>query len=105
MTANDLRRWLKTANCPALCGSAVAWVTAESRHGFKLALEWIESKDENVAQTGWTTLSGLVAVRDDADLDLAELERLLRLVGRTIHQQPKREAGRPAAVRVATSGS
>jgi 3-methyladenine DNA glycosylase AlkD len=88
MTAGDLRRWLKKANCPALCGTAVAWVAAESRHGFKLALEWIESKDENVAQAGWTTLGCVVALRNDADLDLAELERLLRHAGKTIHQQP-----------------
>src|SRR5262245_38498412 len=43
MTAKDLRRWLATANCPALCGYAVAWVAAESAHGWDLAVEWIDS--------------------------------------------------------------
>jgi 3-methyladenine DNA glycosylase AlkD len=88
MTKKDLRQWLAASNCMALCGSVVAWVTAESEHGRELALEWIDSKKEDVAQAGWGTLSSLVSVKEDADLDLAELKRLLLRVQRTIHQQP-----------------
>jgi len=88
MTRNDLRRWLAKGNCVALCGTVVAWVAAESRHGLGLALDWIESKQENTAQVGWATLGSLVAINDDAHLDLAELKRLLQRVERTIHQQP-----------------
>jgi 3-methyladenine DNA glycosylase AlkD len=90
MTDEDLRHWLATANCSAICTSTVAWVAAESRHGRELALGWIESEDEKTAQTGWTTLSSLVAVTEDSQLDLAELERLLGRVEETIHQQPNR---------------
>src|SRR5882724_9275997 len=57
MTKKDLRRWLDQATCTALCGFTVAWVTAESMHGWELALEWIESKKEIVAVAGWATLS------------------------------------------------
>jgi 3-methyladenine DNA glycosylase AlkD len=88
MTKKDLRHWLAAANCATLCGTVVAWVAAESPHGRELALEWIDSNDETAAQTGWTTLAGLVSIKDDADLDPAELKRLLRRVERTIHQQP-----------------
>ena len=88
MTAKDLRRWLATANCATLCATAVAWVAAESQHGMALALEWIDSKDPTAATTGWTTLAALVGVRQDADLDLPGLKRLLARVGRTIHEQP-----------------
>ena len=88
MTKKDLRHWLAKANCAALCGSIVAAVAAESAHGRDLALEWIESKDENVAQTGWTTLGLLVGITDDDDLDRAELKRLLTRVERTIHHAP-----------------
>jgi 3-methyladenine DNA glycosylase AlkD len=83
MTKKDLRRWIASANCATLCGSTVASVAAESPHGRELALEWIESKDENTAQTGWATLARLVG-----DLDVPELKRLLRRVEQTIHQQP-----------------
>jgi 3-methyladenine DNA glycosylase AlkD len=88
MTKKDLRQWLAAANSATLCGTVVAWVAAESPHGRELALEWIDSKDETTAQTGWTTLASLVSVKDDAELDPAELKRLLRRVEQTIHQQP-----------------
>jgi 3-methyladenine DNA glycosylase AlkD len=88
MTVEDLRRWLATSNCRAISATAVAWVAAESQHGRELALDWIESQDEDSAQAGWATLSSLVALAKDSRLDLAELERLLGHVERTIHQQP-----------------
>jgi 3-methyladenine DNA glycosylase AlkD len=88
MTKKDLRHWLAKGNCQAICGSIVAWVAAESAHGRELALDWIESKDENTAQAGWQTLGSLVAIRDDSQLDLAELKRLLQRVEKTIHKQP-----------------
>jgi hypothetical protein len=68
----------------------VSWVAAESPHGHELAREWIESKKENVAAAGWATLNSLVAIKDDAELDLAELKQLLQRVQKTIHQQPDR---------------
>ena len=88
MTRKDLRHWLAKGNCVALCGNIVAWVAAESRHGRELALGWIESKRENTAQTGWATLTSLVAITDDSRLDLAELKGLLQRVEKTIHRQP-----------------
>jgi 3-methyladenine DNA glycosylase AlkD len=90
MTKKDLRQWLGKANCAMLSEYTVPWVAAESKHGRELALEWIESKKEDVATAGWATLNGLVAITDDNDLDLAELTRLLRRVQETIHQQPNR---------------
>jgi 3-methyladenine DNA glycosylase AlkD len=90
MTKKDLQHWVDKATCNALCGFTVSWVAAESLHGWDLALEWIESKKENVAVTGWATLSSLVGIKDDADLDLAELKRLLLRVQKTIHKEPNR---------------
>ncbi|TXT35519.1 MAG: hypothetical protein FD138_1316 [Planctomycetota bacterium] len=88
MTKKDLCHWLETANCAALCDYTVAWVAAGSKHGRELALEWIDSKAENVATCGWQTLCGLVAIKDDAELDLAELKKLLQRVQKTIHTAP-----------------
>lgn len=90
MTKKDLRHWVEKADCAMLSEYTVPWVTAESMHGRELALEWIESKKESVAASGWATLSGLVAIKDDAELDLAELKQLLQHVQKTIHQQPNR---------------
>jgi 3-methyladenine DNA glycosylase AlkD len=90
MTREDLQHWVDTATCHALCGSTVAWVAAESLHGWDLALEWIESKKESVATTGWATLSSLVGIKDDAELNLAELKRLLLRVQKTLPREPNR---------------
>src|SRR5690606_32475745 len=57
-------------------------------HGRELALEWIRSDKPLVAAAGWSTLCGLVALKDDADLDLQELKDLLRRVKKEIHQAP-----------------
>lgn len=88
MTKKDLRQWLAKAKCSIHCDYTIPWVAAGSPHGCELALEWIESKKENVATAGWQTLCGLVAIKDDADLDLAELKKLLQRVQKTIHDQP-----------------
>src|SRR3954469_3878195 len=87
MTREDLQGWVGKA-CAPLANSTVPWVAAGSPHGRELALEWIESSEDLVAVAGWATLSSLVATKDDAELDLAELERLLRRVEQTIHRAP-----------------
>ena len=88
MTKKDLNRWVEKAYAGALPGATVPWVAAGSPHGHELALEWIESPKPLVASAGWTTLSGLVAIKDDAELSLPELKRLLQRVEKTIHKSP-----------------
>src|SRR5215204_1667995 len=51
MTKKDLRGWLAAATSEALCGSVVAWVAAESAHGWDLGVEWIDSKKSATAAT------------------------------------------------------
>lgn len=88
MTKADLQHWVEKAGDGPLTSSTVPWVASGSPCGRELALEWIESGNECVAGAGWVTLSSLVSVKADAELDLAELKRLLQRVQRTIHQAP-----------------
>jgi 3-methyladenine DNA glycosylase AlkD len=97
MTKKDLQRWVEHANGGALCSSTVAWVAAESPHGWELARKWIDSKKEPIAAAGWTTLTSLVSIKDDAELDVPELKKLLARVEKTIHNEPN-------AVRYAMNG-
>ncbi len=90
MTKRDLQRWLEQAHTPMVCEYTVPWVAAESPHGRELALRWIESKEESIAAAGWATLASLVGIREDEDLDLDELKRLLGRVQLTIQEQPNR---------------
>ena len=88
MTKKDLRRWVKKAYAGALPGATVPWVAAGSPHGIELALEWIDSTKELEATAGWTTLSSLVSIKADAELDAPQLKQLLERVQKSIHQAP-----------------
>jgi DNA alkylation repair enzyme len=88
MTKKDLQRWVDRAYAGSLPGATVPWVAAGSPHGREMALKWIESPKNLVAAAGWGTLISLVATKDDAELDLAELKGLLQRVQKTIHQAP-----------------
>ena len=85
MTKKDLQRWAEKA-CRPLAAYTVSWVAAGSPHGWEVALEWIESDKEVVATAGWGTLSSIVSIKEDADLDMAELKKLLQRVQKTIHE-------------------
>lgn len=87
MGRKELNRWANNASV-ALASFTVAWVAAGGHHGWTLALEWIESKKEPVAVAGWSTLSSLVSIKDDTELNVPELNRLLERVQKTIHEQP-----------------
>jgi 3-methyladenine DNA glycosylase AlkD len=90
MTAEQLERWAAGACWYMQAEYTVAWVAAESPHGRELALRWIESPVELVACAGWATYGGWLALKPDAELDLAEIERLLDRIAAGIHGAPNR---------------
>jgi len=90
MTKKDLQKWLDGATSHTICGYTVPWVAAGSKHGWELALKWIESPKEQIAAAGWATLGSIVSVTPDEDLDLAGLEKLLGRVAKTIHGERNR---------------
>ncbi len=85
ITEENLRDWAQKAYWYYLSEYTVAWVAAESNHGWKLAMEWIESDKENIASCGWATLSSLVTIKKDEDLNTHRLSQLLDRVGESIH--------------------
>jgi 3-methyladenine DNA glycosylase AlkD len=90
MTKKDLQHWAEKAHFPLMSECTVAWVAAESNFGREMGLKWIDSKKESIASAGWATLSSLVGIKADEDLDIPELKKLLERVGKSIHQQPNR---------------
>jgi len=91
MTKKDLQQWVKQAKATTISSYTVPWVTAGSKYGFELALEWIDAKEDHVNAAGWSTLSGLVALKPDAELDLKKLKTLLDRVVKNIHKAKNRE--------------
>lgn len=90
MMKRDLERWVKHAYWYMLGEFTVAWVAAEGRFGWELGLKWIDSRTQNTAAAGWSTLSCVLALKDDPDLDLDEIRTLLDRIARTIRDQPGR---------------
>lgn len=90
MTQKDLNKWAKNAYWYMLSEYTVAWIAAESRFGWELTLKWIQSENENIASAGWSTLSSLVAIKDDLELDISALKKLLDRVEKGIENSPNR---------------
>jgi 3-methyladenine DNA glycosylase AlkD len=90
MTKADLQLWAEQAYWYLLSEYAVAWVASESAYGLELAKEWIQSDKERLATAGWATLSSLVSIKQDEELDLKYLTQQLDHVAQTIHQSPNR---------------
>ena len=88
MTKKDLQAWADGAYAGALPGTTVASVAAGSPHGLEMALKWIESKKELVACAGWATLSFLVGTKEDSELGISEIKKLIQRVQKTIHAAP-----------------
>jgi 3-methyladenine DNA glycosylase AlkD len=85
MSRKQLNDWAKgAAGMQMISEYTVAWVAVESDHGRALALEWIKSKNEQVAASGWCTYAGLLATIADEELDLKEVETLLGLIEKRI---------------------
>jgi 3-methyladenine DNA glycosylase AlkD len=90
MTKNDLQNWVKLAYWHFLSEYSVAWVAAESKFGYELGLEWIKDSEEKIASAGWATLSNLVAIKNDNELNIKQLRELLLQIAELIHQAPNR---------------
>lgn len=90
MSPDLLDRWARAATWHMLSESTVAWVAAESPHGWELGLRWIDDPAPQVASSGWATLASVVALRPDEELDLDALQTLLERVAREIHGAPNR---------------
>lgn len=90
VTREELQHWVRNAYWYMLSEYTVAWLAAESQFGWELALEWIESDEEGMASSGWSTLSNLVSLMPDEELDQEKLLALLDSVARDIHQSHNR---------------
>jgi 3-methyladenine DNA glycosylase AlkD len=91
MTPKQLNEWAEgAANLQMVAEYTVPWVTVENPHGRDLAMQWIKSKKEHVASSGWCTYSGLVGTKPDDALDLAEIESLLGTIVKGIKSAQNR---------------
>ena len=91
MTEKELNAWAEgAANLQMISEYTVAWVAVDNPKAREIALQWIKSKKEHIASSGWCTYAGLVATMPDETLNLAEIEGLLRTIVKEIHKAQNR---------------
>lgn len=90
MTKADLQTWAQQAVSQNIAEYTVPWVAAGSNYGYELATEWINDPEEHIAATGWATLSNLVALKPDSELDIPALRALLERVAKNIDKSANR---------------
>ncbi len=90
MSKSQLNKWAKEAPWYMIAEYTVPGVAHENEHARDLAMKWIKSKNERIASAGWSTYSGIVATRDDKDLDHKEIKSLLSLIEKNIDKSPNR---------------
>lgn len=90
MTKAQLRKWASNAPWYMVSEYTVAWVAAESKHGWDLGLEWIERKSEHLGSAGWATLSSVIGVTPDDELDKRKIKSLLKRIAKDVHKSKNR---------------
>ncbi len=90
MTKADLQTWVRQAVSNNISEYTVPWVAAGSKYGFELALEWIDASEEYIAAAGWATLSNLVALKPDSELDIPALKQMMDRVIQNISSSADR---------------
>jgi len=90
MSKKDIQQWAEKSPSHGISEYTVAWVAAESDYGWELGMKWIDSPKETIASSGWNTLSGIIAMKSDNELDIALIKKLLQRIVKEIHSAPNR---------------
>lgn len=90
MTKQDIQQWAEKATWQMISEYSVAWVASESKYGLALALEWIDSKKEKIASSGWAALGAIVSIKADDEDAIKLYKKLIERVAKQIHNAPNR---------------
>lgn len=90
MSEFELQKWVESATWYMISEFTVPWVASENPDGFEIALKWIDSNIEKIAASGWVTLSCLISIRADEDINRSLILRLINRIENEIHHSPSR---------------
>ena len=90
ISKEDLNYWVENASWHMIAEYTVPWIAAESKFGLELGLLWIKSNQENIASSGWSTLSSYLSITANEMIDLKLFQKLLKQIEVDIHKQPNR---------------
>lgn len=90
VTRDELRKWAKHARWYMLSEYSVAGLAADSPHGWKLGIEWINSGEEMVEAAGWSALSNWISITPDEMLHKDAILEFMNLVTENIETAQNR---------------
>jgi 3-methyladenine DNA glycosylase AlkD len=90
LSKKEIQSLVEKASSHGIAEYTVSWIAAESNYGWELGLQWIDSPKELIASAGWSTLSGVIALKQDSELDIFTIKKLLKRVEKEIHSAPSR---------------
>jgi len=90
MAKEMLQNWIEKAYWYYLSEFIVPDVTAASKYGIELAMEWIESKEETIAAAGWATLARVVSPKGKLELDDPIVKELLERIEKNLQTSQNR---------------
>lgn len=90
VTEAQLEDWLSKAYWYYLSEFTVPWLAVDAGLGEKMGLKWIDSDKEHYASAGWQTLSTLLMVAPNDQLDVKRYEKLLKRVEKELQDAPNR---------------
>ena len=90
MNKKQLDGWARQSSWQMISEYTVPGVATENKHARDLALQWIKSKKELVAACGWNTYAGYITVTPDDQLDMEEIQELLKQIEKEIDAAPNR---------------
>ncbi len=88
MTEADFDRWLDAAYAPMVGYFILSVSLAETPFAEAVAQRWIADPRETAQTAGWSCYEWLLGFRKDDTFDPAEIQKLLDLAVRTIHDKP-----------------
>jgi len=91
MSPELLDQWAVGAiGAPMIAEYPVPWVTVENSKATEIARKWIGADEDQVQSSGWCTFAGLATTKADGQLNLSEIEDLLKMVAKEINTKPNR---------------
>jgi len=86
----ELQRWVEGAYWYMISDYTIAWTASASPFGWDLALGWIESENQFIASAGWATISSILSIKADDELDKSTLLHLMERAKNEIHSAKNR---------------
>lgn len=77
ITKEELQTWVEQAYWYNLSTYAVANLTAETPYALELAQIWITSKEEQIANAGWSTLCSFLSICENSEANIQLFEKYL----------------------------